>query len=57
MITVELERQNREIEQGLEGEDLPPAAPVSVGYISCRLSGFEPVTPLRQLKANYYGIR
>ena len=55
MITHDLEREIRESdrEDGIPVDTVPPN--VNVNKIHCRLLNYEPITPLKNLKANYYG--
>ncbi|XP_070576847.1 DNA helicase MCM8-like [Ptychodera flava] len=59
VLTHDLERQALELQQQSQSQDgqkveVPPLL-VSVPYIHARLLNYEPVTPLKNLKANYYG--
>ncbi|CAJ1066760.1 DNA helicase MCM8%2C partial [Xyrichtys novacula] len=52
VLTVDLEKQAAE----LEGEELPVAAPIiNIPHISARLYNYEPLTPLRMLRASVFG--
>ncbi|XP_076016578.1 DNA helicase MCM8 [Genypterus blacodes] len=52
VLTADLEKQAAE----LQGEELPVATPiVSIPYISARLYNYEPLTPLRTLRASVFG--
>ncbi|XP_061829215.1 DNA helicase MCM8 [Nerophis lumbriciformis] len=52
VLTVDLENQAAE----LQGEELPAATPIiNIPHISARLHNYEPLTPLRTLRASVYG--
>ncbi|XP_041645581.1 DNA helicase MCM8 [Cheilinus undulatus] len=52
VLTVDLEKQAAE----LEGEELPVATPIiNIPHISARLYNYEPLTPLRMLRASVFG--
>ncbi|CAK6978148.1 DNA helicase MCM8 [Scomber scombrus] len=52
VLTVDLEKQAAE----LQGEELPAATPIiNIPHISARLYNYEPLTPLRMLRASVYG--
>ncbi|XP_067466792.1 DNA helicase MCM8 isoform X2 [Thunnus thynnus] len=53
VLTVDLEKQAAE----LQGEELPVATPIiNIPHISARLYNYEPLTPLRMLRASVYGL-
>uniref|UniRef100_A0A7N6APX8 DNA helicase MCM8 n=1 Tax=Anabas testudineus TaxID=64144 RepID=A0A7N6APX8_ANATE len=52
VLTVDLEKQAAE----LQGEELPVATPIiNIPHISARLYNYEPLTPLRMLRASVFG--
>ncbi|XP_074531803.1 DNA helicase MCM8 [Halichoeres trimaculatus] len=52
VLTLDLEKQAAE----LEGEELPVAVPIiNIPHISARLYNYEPLTPLRMLRASVFG--
>uniref|UniRef100_A0A3B4VE39 DNA helicase MCM8 n=1 Tax=Seriola dumerili TaxID=41447 RepID=A0A3B4VE39_SERDU len=52
VLTIDLEKQAAE----LQGEELPVAAPIiNIPHISARLYNYEPLTPLRTLRASVFG--
>ncbi|XP_067368767.1 DNA helicase MCM8 isoform X1 [Channa argus] len=52
VLTVDLEKQAAE----LEGDELPVATPIiNIPHISARLYNYEPLTPLRMLRASVFG--
>uniref|UniRef100_UPI0009B3E28A DNA helicase MCM8 n=1 Tax=Monopterus albus TaxID=43700 RepID=UPI0009B3E28A len=52
VLTRDLEKQAAE----LQGEELPVATPIiNITHISARLYNYEPLTPLRMLRASVYG--
>ncbi|GLD69643.1 DNA helicase MCM8, partial [Lates japonicus] len=52
VLTVDLEKQAAE----LQGEELPVATPIiNIPHISARLYNYEPLTPLRTLRASVFG--
>nr|XP_043902257.1 DNA helicase MCM8 [Solea senegalensis] len=52
VLTVDLEKQAAE----LQGEELPVASPIiNIPHISARLYNYEPLTPLRTLRASVFG--
>ncbi|KAI3363452.1 hypothetical protein L3Q82_012068, partial [Scortum barcoo] len=52
VLTIDLEKQAAE----LQGEELPVATPIiNIPHISARLYNYEPVTPLRMLRASVFG--
>uniref|UniRef100_A0A3B3T4H3 DNA helicase MCM8 n=1 Tax=Paramormyrops kingsleyae TaxID=1676925 RepID=A0A3B3T4H3_9TELE len=54
VLTMDLERHAVEL-QGQEGLPSGTAAVVNIPYINARVYNFEPLTPLKMLKANLYG--
>uniref|UniRef100_A0A671V2L0 DNA helicase MCM8 n=1 Tax=Sparus aurata TaxID=8175 RepID=A0A671V2L0_SPAAU len=52
VLTIDLEKQVAELQE----EELPVAAPIiNIPHISARLYNYEPVTPLRTLRASVFG--
>ncbi|XP_044071076.1 LOW QUALITY PROTEIN: DNA helicase MCM8 [Siniperca chuatsi] len=51
VLTIDLEKQAAE----LQGEELPVATPINIPHISARLYNYEPLTPLRTLRASVFG--
>uniref|UniRef100_A0A3Q1EVT5 DNA helicase MCM8 n=1 Tax=Acanthochromis polyacanthus TaxID=80966 RepID=A0A3Q1EVT5_9TELE len=52
VLTVDLEKQAAELQE----EELPVAAPIiNIPHISARLYNYEPLTPLRMLRASVFG--
>ncbi|KAM7408330.1 hypothetical protein PAMA_002164 [Pampus argenteus] len=52
VLTIDLDKQAAE----LQGEELPVASPIiNIPHISARLYNYEPLTPLRMLRASVYG--
>ncbi|XP_024916757.1 DNA helicase MCM8 [Cynoglossus semilaevis] len=52
VLTVDLEKQASELQE----EELPVASPfINIPYISARLYNYEPLTPLRMLRASVFG--
>lgn len=52
-----LEETKTNVKSELDSKDFPPSVELAhkIPYIHCRLLNFEPITSLKNIKANYFG--